>query len=120
MDIFAELAAGDILAIDSSHILMPGSDVDLLLNHVLPALPAGVVVHIHDIFLPDDYPAVWAWRSYNEQLGVAALLNGGGWQPLFASHFAATRMATEKGSGVLAGLPLEDGAFESSLWLKKG
>lgn len=117
---FARLAAGDILAIDSSHILMPGSDVDLLVNHVLPNVPAGVVVHIHDIFLPDDYPAVWAWRGYNEQLGVAAMLTGGRWQPLFASHFVATRMAAMIEDGLLGQVPLLKGAFESSLWLKKG
>jgi hypothetical protein len=117
---FESLAPGDILAIDSSHILMPGSDVDLLLNRVLPTLPAGVVVHIHDIFLPDDYPAHWAWRGYNEQLGVAVLLSGGAWRPLFASHFVATRMAAATRGGVLDELPLVDGALESSLWLKKG
>ncbi len=65
---FAALAAGDVLFIDSSHILMPGTDVDILFNHVLPALPAGVLIHIHDVFLPDGYPADWDWRAYNEQL----------------------------------------------------
>ena len=53
---------------------MPGSDVDLLLNRVLPRLPAGVLVHIHDIFLPFDYPPIWGWRAYNEQQGVLPLL----------------------------------------------
>ena len=55
-DVFADLEGGDVLMIDSSHILVPGSDVDLLLNRVLPSLSAGAVVHVHDIFLPDDYP----------------------------------------------------------------
>ena len=73
---FTLLAEGDILFIDSSHILMPGTDVDLLFNRVLPALKRGVLVHVHDIFLPDDYPPEWEWRGYNEQLGVAALLAG--------------------------------------------
>ncbi len=116
---FAEFAAGDFLSIDSSHILMPGSDVDLLLNHVLPMLPTGAIVHIHDIFLPDGYPESWAWRGYNEQLGVAAMLNGGAWRPLFASHYAVTRMADRICDSVVAGLPLVAGAHESSLWLKK-
>ncbi len=116
---FADLAAGDILFIDSSHILMPGSDVDWLLNHVFPALPAGVRVHVHDVFLPDDYPAEWAWRGYNEQLAVATLLHGGGYRPLFASHYVATRMAESLRKTVIAGLPLGAGARESSLWLEK-
>ena len=116
---FEGLAAGDILFIDSSHILMPGTDVDFLLNRVLPGLPSGVVVHVHDIFLPDDYPAHWAWRGYNEQLAVAALLAPGGYRPLFASRYAATRMAQAVARSAAGGLPLMDGAVESSLWLEK-
>jgi hypothetical protein len=116
---FAGFAAGDILSIDSSHILMPGSDVDMLLNHVMPMLPVGAIVHIHDIFLPDDYPVQWAWRGYGEQLGVAAMLGGGAWRPLFASHFALTRMADTIAGSIVAELPLVVGACESSLWLKK-
>lgn len=116
---FSGLAAGDILSIDSSHILMPGSDVDLLLNTVLPALPAGVVVHFHDIFMPDDYPPHWDWRGYNEQLGVAALLAGSPWRPVFASHHVVTRMPDAVRASVVERLPLPDGALESSLWLEK-
>ena len=74
---FTGLGPGDIVSIDSSHILMPGSDVDVLLCRVLPRLPAGVFVHVHDIFLPDDYPPAWEWRGYSEQLGVQPLLFGG-------------------------------------------
>ena len=120
MEPFADLAAGDILAVDSSHILMPGSDVDMLINGVLPSLPPGVFLHVHDIFLPDDYPADWAWRSYNEQLGIAPLFTGGPWQVEFASHYVATRMQERVGQTVLGRLPLPAGARESSLWLKKG
>lgn len=116
---FRALAAGDMLSIDSSHILMPGTDVDMLLNRVLPALPAGVLVHVHDVFLPDDYPPEWAWRGYNEQLGVAALLLGGGWRALWASHYLATRMAGALAATVIGRLPLSPEARESSLWLEK-
>lgn len=117
---FAALAAGDILFIDSSHILMPGSDVDLLLNRVLPALPAGVLVHIHDMLLPDPYPADWAWRGYNEQSAVAQLLLAGKrYKPVFASHYAATRMVRVVEASVAGGLPLPPGAMETSLWLEK-
>ena len=116
---FAALGPGDILFVDSSHVLMPGTDVDFLFNRILPRLPAGALVHIHDVFLPDDYPADWAWRGYNEQLGVAALLAGGAWRPIFASHYAATRMADEVAASAAAGLPLIAGARESSLWLER-
>lgn len=117
-DAFASLAAGDVLFIDSSHVLMPGTDVDVLFNRVLPRLPAGVLVHVHDVFLPDDYPEAWAWRGYNEQLAVAALLHGGGYVPLWASHYAATRMADAVAKSVLGRLPLPAGAYETSLWLE--
>ncbi len=116
---FANLAAGDVLFIDSSHILMPGSDVDWLFNHLLPTLPAGLRVHIHDVFLPDDYPVDWDWRGYNEQLGVAAMLLAGGYRPLFASRYAATRLAGVLADSAVARLPLGAGAYETSLWLEK-
>lgn len=115
---FERLAAGDILFIDSSHILMPGSDVDLLFGHVLPRLAPGVRVHIHDIFLPDDYPTEWEWRGYNEQQGVIGLLQGGAFELEFASHWVATRMAQAL-PPVLQTTPLLTGAFETSFWLRK-
>jgi predicted O-methyltransferase YrrM len=115
---FQRLAAGDLLFIDSSHILMPGTDVDFLLNEVLPILPAGVLLHLHDIFLPDDYPASWGWRGYNEQSGVAALLDGR-WETLFASRYVATRLSDHVRGSAVAQLPLLPHAFESSLWLRR-
>ncbi|HKU93955.1 MAG TPA: class I SAM-dependent methyltransferase, partial [Vineibacter sp.] len=117
--VFAALASGDILFIDSSHILMPGSDVDLLFNRVLPDLPAGTIVHIHDILLPDDYPPSWAWRNYNEQLAVGALLTTGAYVPLFASHFVRTRLATRLSASVVSTLGRHPEGFPTSLWLCK-
>jgi hypothetical protein len=118
-DAFAGLRAGDFLFVDSSHILMPGSDVDLILGDVLPRLPAGVLVHFHDIFLPDGYPDVWAWRGYNEQGAVAVLLTGGVFRPVWSSHYAATRMPAVLARAGLDRLPLPAGAFEASLWLER-
>jgi hypothetical protein len=116
---FSTLLQGDILFIDSSHILMPGTDVDFLLNHVLPALPKGVMIHVHDVFLPDDYPPEWEWRGYNEQLCVATLIHGGGYRVLWSSHYAVTRMPLAVAASVAGELELKAGAFESSLWLVK-
>ena len=119
MEPFLGLAAGDMLLIDSSHILMPGTDVDFLLNRIVPALPSGVRLHIHDILLPDAYPAEWEWRGYNEQLGVAALIQGGGFRILWSSHYAATRMAPVVATSAAGALELKAGAHEASLWLMK-
>ncbi len=116
--LFAGLAAGDLVSIDSSHILMPGSDVDWLLGHVLPRLPAGVLLHVHDIFLPDGYPSDWAWRGYNEQQAWAPLIALGLARPLWSSHWAVTRLAGRLAESVAATLPLRAGARESSLWLE--
>lgn len=117
---FAALGPDDMVFIDSSHVMMPGSDVDHLVNRILPALAPGVLVHVHDIFLPDPYPADWTWRGYNEQQAVLPLLTAGGYDVLFASHYAITRHAAAVLDGALGRLPMPDGAHESSLWLVKG
>ena len=119
LQVFDSLNSGDILFIDSSHVLMPGSDVDLLINRALPALPPGVLVHFHDIFLPDDYPPGWAWRGYNEQLAVAALLTSKSYAPVFASHFVASRMREVLARSSVSRILRPEGALESSLWLRK-
>ena len=111
---FQRLESGDILFIDSSHQLKPGSDVEFLIERVLPALAAGVRIHFHDIFLPDDYPTEWTWRRYNEQRAVAELV-GERYALDFSSHQARKRPL----NGVLARLPLPPGAHESSFWLRK-
>lgn len=116
--VFAGLASGDVLFIDSSHQLKPGSDVEFVMTRVVPRLPAGVRAHFHDIFLPDSYPAHWAWRRYNEQAAVAALLTRD-WQCAFSSHWIASRRPDLLQRGALAKLPLVEGAIESSLWLTR-
>ena len=117
-EIFATLAPGDVLFIDSSHIAMPGTDVDRLFLDILPRLRDGVLVHVHDITLPDGYPEAWGWRGYNEQLLVGTLVQGGAYEILFSSHEAARRRDWT-GTGILAELPLVAGALETSLWLRK-
>ena len=118
LPLFAELRQGDIAFFDSSHLLWPGTDVDLMLNRILPGLGPGVRVHVHDVFLPDPYPADWAWRGYTEQLGLAGYLTSPGWRILWASHYAVTRMQAASRPAIAA-LPLAAGARESSLWLER-
>ncbi|MFH1216833.1 MAG: class I SAM-dependent methyltransferase [Pseudomonadota bacterium] len=77
LDLFAELGSNDILFIDSSHVCKTGSDVNYLYFEVLPRLNPGVIIHIHDIFFPYDYPPKWVIdenRSWNEQYLLRALL----------------------------------------------
>lgn len=77
--VFRELGAGDVLFVDSSHVLKAGSDVQYLFNEVLPVLAPGVHVHFHDVFYPFEYPSEWLRRgvSFTEAYAVRALLQGG-------------------------------------------
>jgi len=114
--IFASLAHNDILFVDGSHIFMPGSDVDQIFVEVVPQLKAGVLVHVHDIFLPGNYPSQWDWRSYNEQGLLAALLGTGRFDVIAASAYL-TYQRPELLEAVYC--PLASG-FASSLWLRIG
>lgn len=74
---FEKLRENDVLFIDSSHMLKIGSDVQFLFLEVLPRLKAGVLVHVHDIFLPANYPRRWVvddLRFWNEQYILQAFL----------------------------------------------
>jgi predicted O-methyltransferase YrrM len=76
LELFTTLEAGDILFIDSSHVLKLGSDVSLLFLEVLPRLAPGVVVHIHDIATSFEYPPAWyeEGRAWNEAPALRAFL----------------------------------------------
>jgi hypothetical protein len=75
--VFSTLAPGDFLFIDSSHRVFTNSDVTTFFLEVLPHLRPGVLVHIHDIFLPWDYPHEWNARYYSEQYLMACWLLAG-------------------------------------------
>jgi Methyltransferase domain len=87
---FSELKSGDILFIDSSHVIKPQGDVLFEYLQILPTLAPGVIVHIHDMFTPRDYPAEWLQgRQYfwNEQYLVEAFLcNNSNWEILLAAN----------------------------------
>ena len=59
LEFFSQLHSGDVLFIDSSHTVKIGGDVNYLFLEVLPRLEPGVIVHIHDIFLPFEYRRHW-------------------------------------------------------------
>jgi hypothetical protein len=77
LSVFDQLTGGDVLFIDNSHRALQNSDVTVAMLEVIPRLASGVLVGIHDIFLPDDYPPEWAERFYSEQYVLAAWLLGG-------------------------------------------
>lgn len=90
LDLFASLEAGDILFIDSSHMVRPEGDVLYEIQQILPRLAPGVWIHVHDIFTPRDYPPDWlidrmyfwneqyvfeAFLAFNPEFRVVAALN---------------------------------------------
>jgi hypothetical protein len=115
-ELAASLEPNDILFIDSSHIMLPGMDVDIQLNRLFPRLKPGVIVHVHDIFLPDDYPDYWRVRHYNEQNALIGWLLSGYFDVLWPGRYVLTRhfdaFSTAVGDlGELTG--------GGSLWLRK-
>jgi hypothetical protein len=73
---FAELEPGDVLFIDCSHVVKTGSDAHHLITRVLPIVPVGVYIHIHDIFWAFEYPKDWVYegRAWNETYLLHAFL----------------------------------------------
>ena len=77
LSLFDRLEAGDILFIDSSHVLRPGGDVLREYQEIIPRLAPHVLIHVHDIFTPREYPEEWLRnerRLWNEQYLVEAFL----------------------------------------------
>ncbi|MEB3065661.1 class I SAM-dependent methyltransferase [[Mycobacterium] zoologicum] len=73
--LFDALQKGDILFIDSSHVLGKESDVNRIFFQILPRLRPGVIVHLHDIFYPFEYPDAWADWPFNEIYLLQAFLS---------------------------------------------
>lgn len=74
---FEQFSPGDILFIDTSHVTKIGGDVNYLFLEVIPRLPPGAVVHVHDVFLPHNYPRSWVMERrqfFNEQYLLQAFL----------------------------------------------
>lgn len=74
---FEGLRAGDVLFYDGSHCCHTASDVNWFFFQVLPRLGEGVLIHLHDIFFPRDYPEPWLLerlQSWNEQFVLQAFL----------------------------------------------
>jgi hypothetical protein len=72
--IIESLNENDILFIDNSHRVFPNSDAMVCFLELLPLLKKGVIVQIHDIYLPYDYPQFMCDRFYNEQYMLAAFV----------------------------------------------
>ena len=131
--LFSELGNGDLLFIDSSHTVKTGSDVVKIYLEIIPSLPPGVTIHIHDIYLPYLYPRdtlthYWGWQetvlltallTNNSHLSVLACLS--------ALHYDRTQELQSllsdyrpqaNDQGLQPSSTPSQGHFPASLWLR--
>jgi predicted O-methyltransferase YrrM len=117
LDIFSELEAGDILFIDSTHVVRYDSDVVYEILEILPLLKPGVIVHVHDIFFPNDYPEQWLKEHrffWAEQYMLQAFLSmNPNFQIEIPLHAAKNLMTLQ---GVLSA---ETDVQVTSLWMRR-
>ncbi len=120
----ANLDAGDILFIDNSHRMLPNSDATVFFLETLPALKPGVIVHVHDIYLPYDYPQFMCDRFYSEQYGlaIAILANPKRYQPIFPAYFISEDTQLSASISGIWNHPNTQGVERhgGSFWLKIG
>lgn len=116
---FAALEPGDVLFIDTSHAVRPGGDVVYLLLEALPALRPGVLVHVHDVYRPYEYPRAladdWGLHWQEHHLLQALLAFSDRFEVVLAVHalwrtHAAELEALVPGAG--------RGAVPSGFWLR--
>ena len=132
MGLFEQLESGDLLFIDSSHAVKTGSELPFLYLEVIPQLKPGVIVQIHDVFLPYLYQrnVLTHYLSSQETTLLLALLKGNARLSVlcclsalhydFASELAGTltdyRPQAQVGEGLSEYEPR--GHFPSSIWLR--
>jgi hypothetical protein len=96
LSLWSEVRPGDMIFVDGSHRVFMNNDVVAFFLDVLPSLPAGVLVGVHDIYLPYDYPEDVAERYYSEQYILAAyLLGGADVEVVLPAHYASVNMRAE-------------------------
>jgi hypothetical protein len=118
-EVFTELQAGDVLFVDTTHTVKIASDVNHIVLRVLPLLAEGVIVHIHDIFLPYEYPRFF-FADYGlywaEQYLLQAFL-------AFNSEFevmcAVHALARERSEPMIGTGMLDRGQTGSSFWIRR-
>lgn len=114
--LFAGLCAGDVLFIDSSHQVRVSNDVAHLFCRIIPALASGVVIHVHDVFLPYEYPKRFFYDcpSWGEQYMLHTLIGSGGYDLLWPGY----HLQQARPDAVQA-LPFLAGGRAQSFWIQK-
>lgn len=116
---FSQLDPGDILFIDSSHAVKIGGDVNYLFLEVLPRLNPGVIVHVHDIFLPFEYRRHWVlneFRFWTEQYLLQAFLTFNSEFEVLLANYYLSRYHKEHLRAAFPDLPRWIGG---SFWIRR-
>ena len=118
-EVFTELQAGDVLFVDTTHTVKIASDVNHIVLRVLPLLNEGVIVHIHDIFMPYEYPrfffADFALYWAEQYLLQAFLAFNSSFEVLCGVH----ALGRERGDRMAAVGALASGEIGSSFWIRR-
>ncbi len=127
IDVFKQLKKGDILFIDSTHVSKFNSDVNYEIFNILPIIPKGVIIHVHDIHDGFEYPLNWlemGWAWNEAYLLRAFLMNNNDYEIMLANNFIklnqpalvseitrANKMYSSTGEEIIR--------HDGSLWLRK-
>jgi hypothetical protein len=120
LEVFTSLRAGDVLFVDTTHTVKLDSDVNRIVLDVLPVLAPGVLVHVHDIFLPYEYPREWPERSgfhWAEQYLLQAFLAGNRDYEVLAGTFALCRDRPDEMARLAP--TWRPGATASAFWMRR-
>ncbi len=120
LDVFHTLEAGDVLFVDTTHTVKLDSDVNRIVLDVLPELAPGVIVHVHDIFLPYEYPRKWPEEMglhWAEQYLLQAFLSGNaGFEVLAGVH----ALCQDRPEAMARLAPTwREGATASAFWMRR-
>jgi hypothetical protein len=116
------LEPNDILSIDTSHAVRTGGDVVFLYLEVLPRLKPGVLVHIHDIFLPEEYPKDWLRRRFfwNEQYLLQAFLIGNsGFEVVWGQRYSELRFPAQYARAFADRTTPAENSGSYSFWIRR-
>ncbi len=118
LKIFDQLAAGDMLMIDSSHVSKIHSDVNHIFFNMLPRLQQGVLIHFHDILYPFEYPKEWVYegRAWNEAYVLRAFLQ---YNSAFSAVFFTNWLMQQYAEKFCRFMPRCLQGAGGSIWIKK-
>jgi predicted O-methyltransferase YrrM len=121
LEVFDELGENDVLFVDTSHTVKTGGDVTWIFGEIIPRLRSGVYVHVHDVFLPGEYPEDWVLQGWgwNEVYLVRAFLT---FNDAFEVVWGNQYMLHHHPDDVLAAFPGQERYHDrggASLWLRR-